>query len=167
MPAEAAAAAHGEKIGIYAARLLDDPLPWTKMRTVYRLLGLVRRYGAGLVDTACSTSLPMDLASVAKMDAMLIKALEKPDEELPAAAGHPAGGPGLGNTRRMQLGRKRIPPRAWWFLPALARRGPLVPVRRVESPQFQVPSAFHQCVDPGVDVILRLGEGRHRCHLLK
>jgi hypothetical protein len=25
------AAGHGEQIGIYAARLLDDPLPWTRM----------------------------------------------------------------------------------------------------------------------------------------
>jgi transposase len=33
------AAGHGEQIGVYAARLLDDPLPWTRMRKVYRLLG--------------------------------------------------------------------------------------------------------------------------------
>ena len=39
-------AGHGSSIGIYAERLLDDPLPWTRMRAVYRLLGLVRRYGA-------------------------------------------------------------------------------------------------------------------------
>ena len=38
--------AHGPNIGIYAERILDDPLPWTRMRTVYRLQGLVRRYGA-------------------------------------------------------------------------------------------------------------------------
>jgi hypothetical protein len=24
---------------------LDTPLPWTRMRTVYRLLGLIRSYG--------------------------------------------------------------------------------------------------------------------------
>jgi transposase len=42
-------AAHGESIGIYAERLLDDPLPWTRMRSVYRLQGLVRRYGPGPV----------------------------------------------------------------------------------------------------------------------
>jgi hypothetical protein len=47
------AAGHGAQIGIYAARLLDDPLPWTRMRKVYRLLSLVKRFwgracGAGL-----------------------------------------------------------------------------------------------------------------------
>ena len=38
-------AGHGDAIGVYAERLLDTDLPWTKMRQVYRLLGLVRRYG--------------------------------------------------------------------------------------------------------------------------
>ena len=41
----ATAAGHGPNIGIYAERLLDHDLPWTKMRQVYRLLGLVKRYG--------------------------------------------------------------------------------------------------------------------------
>jgi hypothetical protein len=36
----------GPEVRVYAARLLDTPLPWTRMRTVYRLLGLVRCYGA-------------------------------------------------------------------------------------------------------------------------
>jgi hypothetical protein len=40
------AAAHGEHIAAYTAALLEHPLPWTKMRQVYRLLGLVRRHGA-------------------------------------------------------------------------------------------------------------------------
>ena len=48
----ATAAGHGPNIGIYAERLLDHDLPWTRMRQVYRLLGLVKRYGAGPVETA-------------------------------------------------------------------------------------------------------------------
>lgn len=87
----ATAAGHGPNIGIYASRLLDDPLPWTRMRAVYRLLGLVRRYGPGPVDTACGTSLDLDVVAVGKIDAMLTKALEKTTPVLPAAAGHPAG----------------------------------------------------------------------------
>jgi hypothetical protein len=47
------AAAHGTHVGTYAAAVLEHPLPWTKMRQVYRLLGLVRRHGAGAVDDAC------------------------------------------------------------------------------------------------------------------
>ena len=40
------AAARGEAIGIYAARILDTPLPWTRMRAVYALIGLARTYGS-------------------------------------------------------------------------------------------------------------------------
>ena len=40
------ASAHGTHVGAYAAAVLAHPLPWTKMRQVYRLLGLVRRHGA-------------------------------------------------------------------------------------------------------------------------
>lgn len=109
---KATAAQHGENIGINAARLLDDPLPWTRMRAVYRLLGLVRRYGAALVDTACSTALVMDVVSVAKIDSMLVKALESADAELPAAAGHPAGrfGRDPGEYRRSTAALTLVPP---------------------------------------------------------
>jgi len=88
---KATATRHGENIGIYTHRLLDDPLPWTRMRAVYRLLGLVRRYGPGPVDTACGTALDLDVVSVSKIAAMLAKALENTTPVLPAAAGHPAG----------------------------------------------------------------------------
>ena len=87
----ATATRHGENIGIYTHRLLDDPLPWTRMRAVYRLLGLVRRYGPGPVDAACGTALDLDVVSVSKIAAMLTKALENTTPVLPAAAGHPAG----------------------------------------------------------------------------
>src|SRR5690348_4566918 len=43
----AAARRHGDAVGVYAERLLDTDLPWTKMRQDYRLLGLVRRYEIG------------------------------------------------------------------------------------------------------------------------
>ncbi|WP_206426091.1 Mu transposase domain-containing protein [Nakamurella antarctica] len=87
----ATCAGHGTNIGIYAERLLDDPLPWTRMRAVYRLLGLVRRHGPHPVDAACGTALDLDVVAVGKIDAMLTKALENTPPVLPAAAGHPAG----------------------------------------------------------------------------
>ena len=87
----AAAANHGENMGIYAERLLDDPLPWTRMRAVYRLLGLVRRYGPGPVEAACATSLDLDVVSVAKIASMLEKAIERDQPVLPAASGVAAG----------------------------------------------------------------------------
>ena len=87
----AVCAGHGENIGIYAERLLDDPLPWTRMRSVYRLQGLVRRYGPGPVDAACERSLELDVVAVSKIAAMLEKAREREQPVLPAAAGSPGG----------------------------------------------------------------------------
>jgi hypothetical protein len=87
----ATAGNHGENVGIYAERLLDDPLPWTRMRSVYRLLGLVRRYGPGPVEAACATSLDLDVVSVAKIAAMLERACERSKPVLPATAGAPGG----------------------------------------------------------------------------
>ncbi len=69
-------AVHGSSIGSYAERLLDDPLPWTRMRAVYRLLGLVRRYGNGPVEAACSRALDLDVVSVTKIASMLERATE-------------------------------------------------------------------------------------------
>jgi transposase len=91
----AACTGHGPSIGIYAERLLDDPLPWTRMRAVYRLLGLVRRYGPGPVEVACGRSLDLDVVSVSKIAAMLANATEQHQPALPGVAGaspHPRGG---------------------------------------------------------------------------
>ena len=79
----AAARRHGPNVGIYAERLLDDTLPWTKMRQVYRLLGLVRRYGEGPVDTACGRALALDVVSVTKIASMLEQASENTPPPLP------------------------------------------------------------------------------------
>ena len=83
----AAARRHGDAVGVYADRLLDTDLPWTKMRQVYRLLGLVRRYGPGPVDTACQRALDLDVVNVTKIASMLEKATENtPLPPRPAAA---------------------------------------------------------------------------------
>ena len=79
----ATAASHGKDIGIYAERILDAPLPWTKMRTVYRLLALVSRYGPEPVNTACGTALDLDVISVTKIASMLARATENTTPQLP------------------------------------------------------------------------------------
>jgi hypothetical protein len=67
----AMAAAHGQAIGIYAARVLDDPLPWTRMRAVYTLIGLARTYGDAVVEQACAAALDLDVISVAKIKSIV------------------------------------------------------------------------------------------------
>lgn len=69
------AAVDGESIGVFAARLLDVELPWTRMRQVYRLLGLVRRYGPSRVDDACAKALDVDCVDVAVVSRMLERAV--------------------------------------------------------------------------------------------
>jgi transposase len=65
------AEAAGPLIGQYAAALLDSPLPWTRMRAVYALLGLVRRYGPVRVSDVCAVALAADLLDVRRLERML------------------------------------------------------------------------------------------------
>lgn len=87
----AQAGAHGDSVGVYAARLLDVELPWTRMRTVYRLLGLARRYGGEAVDAACAKTLAIDVVDVRRIVGILAAAREHEAGEqarvvIPAAA---------------------------------------------------------------------------------
>ena len=67
------ASAHGDQVGSYAAAVLEHPLPWTKMRQVYRLLGLVRRHGADAVDDACRRALDAEVIDVGLIERMLTR----------------------------------------------------------------------------------------------
>ena len=67
------AAGHGPAIGAYADAVLDTPLPWTKMRQVYRLLGLIRRHGAAAVDDACRRALDAEAVNVGLIERMLTR----------------------------------------------------------------------------------------------
>ena len=61
------AAQHGEAVGRFADALLEGPLPWTRMRRVYALLGLCRRYGSARVQEACSNALGVGLVNVKRL----------------------------------------------------------------------------------------------------
>ena len=71
------AAEHGAAIGTYAAALLEHPLPWTKMRQVYALLGLVKKWGASKVDAACASALEHEAINVALIGRMLERGTEQ------------------------------------------------------------------------------------------
>ena len=70
------AAGHGEAIGVYATALLDIPLPWTKMRQVYALLGLVKKWGADRVEAACRRALEAEAVNVGLIGRMLERGTE-------------------------------------------------------------------------------------------
>jgi len=44
---------HREAIGAFLTALMDHPLPWTKMRQAYRLLGLVKKWGGAHRGRLC------------------------------------------------------------------------------------------------------------------
>jgi transposase len=74
----------GEVIGRYAAALLDSPLPWTRMRRVYALLGLVRRYGAARLTETCRIALAVDMLDVKRLQRMVEQGLAAPPAAPPA-----------------------------------------------------------------------------------
>jgi transposase len=68
---QALAASHGPSVGAYAAALLDTPLPWTRMRQVYALLGLARKWGDDRLEAACAASLDHEVINVGLIGRML------------------------------------------------------------------------------------------------
>lgn len=74
---EKQAAGRGAAIGTYATRLLDSPLPWTRMRQVYRLLRLTDRYGRERMERACARALAADVVDVTRINRMLERGLER------------------------------------------------------------------------------------------
>jgi hypothetical protein len=87
------AAARGQAIGIYAARILDTDLPWTKMRVVYTLIGLCRTCGNEPVEQACAAALELDVISVPKVRSIVEKGTGATAAQgrRPRAAGRPGG----------------------------------------------------------------------------
>ncbi len=74
----------GPAVGTYAAALLDSPLPWTKMRQVYRLLGLAKKWGDARLEAACVRALEAEAIDVNLVSRMLERAREDaPGEERP------------------------------------------------------------------------------------
>src|SRR5260370_14274377 len=88
----AQAASYGPATGIYAQRLVDGDARWMMMRSVSRLIGVAKRYGAQAAEAACARALDVDVINVSKIESMLKNATENtPAAVLAAAAG---AGPG-------------------------------------------------------------------------
>lgn len=66
----------GEHIGAFVEVVLDGPLPWTRMRQVYKLFRTCDRYGDGRVDTACERALDAGADRVDTIVGMVERALE-------------------------------------------------------------------------------------------
>lgn len=69
--AEQEAKGCGPHVEKFVARLIDGPLPWSKMRQVYALLRLCRKYGADRVDALCARALSFDVLDVRRIERLL------------------------------------------------------------------------------------------------
>ena len=67
----------GPSIGAFAARLLDGPLPWVKLRQGQKLLRLADQYTAARLDAACARALGFDLVDVRRVETILVRALDR------------------------------------------------------------------------------------------
>ena len=61
---------HGEHVGRFAEALAAKPLPWRRLRELFKLLGLARKYGARL-DASCKTALDADMVDVYRLADMV------------------------------------------------------------------------------------------------
>jgi hypothetical protein len=85
------AAGHGPAVGAYAAAVLEHPLPWTKMRQVYVLLGLVKRWSPERVNAACERALEAEAINVHLIGRMIERATEnQPVTTAPTEPAKPA-----------------------------------------------------------------------------
>lgn len=68
------AATHGAAVARFADALLAVDLPWTRMRLVYALLGLCRRYGDARVDETCVRALDVGMHDFHRLRRMVEQA---------------------------------------------------------------------------------------------
>jgi transposase len=60
------ASEHGEHVGRFATALAAGARPWTRMRALFKLIGLARKYGDRL-DASCKTALDADMVDVYRL----------------------------------------------------------------------------------------------------
>ena len=60
----------GASVGDFVAKLLDGPLPWTRMRQAYAVVRLCERYGDARIDALCGRALAFDVLDVSRIERM-------------------------------------------------------------------------------------------------
>jgi len=69
--AEKEAKGYGEHVAEFIARLINGPLPWAKMRQVYALIRLCRKFGGPRVDALCVRGWAFDVLDVRRIERLL------------------------------------------------------------------------------------------------
>lgn len=97
------------------------PLPWTKMRRVYALLGMTKRYDDARIEDACALALAAEMVDVHRLERMVKLGLPKTSEPAPPPASnviplgrflHPtSASSATAGRRRIRCQRQRPPAR--------------------------------------------------------
>ncbi len=61
----------GEHVGLFAEALAAQPLPWTRLRKIFKLLSLARKYGGPRLDASCKTALDAVMLDVHRLARMV------------------------------------------------------------------------------------------------
>lgn len=121
---------HGTAIGELAAIILDGPLPWTRMRRVYALLRLVKKFGSARVNTACRTALAFEMYDVRRLQRIIETGRETGVTPPPSAAA-PA--------RVIPIARY-LRPASQYALPLTTLAAPLPPLPSADAPAASLPA---------------------------
>ncbi len=73
----------GPNVEVFAQKLFEGPLPWSKLRQGQKLISLGEKYSGERLDAACKRALDYDLVDVRRLHRILVQAF---DREEPAAA---------------------------------------------------------------------------------
>ena len=131
---ERQARSHGDAVGRFAHALLEGPLPWTRMRRVYALLGLCKRYGDQRVEETCEVALAAEMVDVHRLERMIRDRRAEP---------------GAHHQRRVQCDSARAPSAAREPVRTAARQGPS---RRAEERRRPMTTAT---ISPDLKAVLR------------
>ena len=61
----------GDNVGALAMQLLAGPLPWTKVRRVYAVIGLAKKYGVERLNRVCAIAVKSEMHDVRRLERML------------------------------------------------------------------------------------------------
>lgn len=78
---------YGDSVAAFAQKLLENPMPWSRIRHVSRLLGLCKSYGGPAVNGACRQLLAIDVPEVSKIEKIIVRGLPHNDVAPPPPSG--------------------------------------------------------------------------------
>ena len=71
----------GPNIGVFMTRLLEGDFPWSRLRQAQKLIRLVDKYSAGVIESATRRALGFDLINVARLEQIVLRGLDRDDDD--------------------------------------------------------------------------------------